>query len=154
MSTAITYDFDTILQVANLAALRNSAVNNSVLNIRGSTELVALLLDLNSKLACRSNDEDNGSVAGLQVRLGSKIGNENVSLMCLVKRFRRLSLCHEVRGNRCIIDWEGGMIKLRAMSSWNAMRQLAACHSFKHTTNALRQHPLLTCKQRTPGKCL
>lgn len=63
------HNLDTTLQVTNLASFGDSAINDCILDIRRTSKLVAFLLDLNSKFAGGSNDEDNGSISRLQVWL-------------------------------------------------------------------------------------
>lgn len=56
-------------QVIHLLPLRHPAINTRILNRRALPELVAFLLDLQSQLAGRGQDKDDGTVALLEVGL-------------------------------------------------------------------------------------
>lgn len=55
--------------VCHLYPLGHAAVDASVFDVARAAELVALLLDLYGQLSCGGHDENDGSVAVLQVRL-------------------------------------------------------------------------------------
>jgi len=63
------HNLDSGAKLLNLLALGDSAVDDGVLNVGASAELVALLLDLDGKLAGGGKNEDDRSVAGAEVGL-------------------------------------------------------------------------------------
>ena len=52
-----------------MGALRNTSVHYCVLDFTRCSELVAFLFDLECKLTCGGEYEDNGTVPGLEIRL-------------------------------------------------------------------------------------
>lgn len=63
------HDLDTALQVANLRALRRTAIDSGVSDFRVGAELRALLLNLDSELTSRRKDQRDGTIAGSKERL-------------------------------------------------------------------------------------
>lgn len=66
-------DLDTLSKVADLRATGNTTVDTGVSDARGATKLGDLLLNLNSQLTGGSQDQDNGSIARSQKRLGVNV---------------------------------------------------------------------------------
>ena len=62
-------DLNTRPQVPHLLALGHTTIYHSVLDLRTSSKLVALLLDLNCELSGRRKDQDNGTFTRLEVLL-------------------------------------------------------------------------------------
>lgn len=61
-------------KIIHLLPLRHPAINTCILNRRALPELVTFLLDLQSQLARRGQDEDNGTVPLLEVGLEGREG--------------------------------------------------------------------------------
>lgn len=68
-------DLDTTGEVADLGALGHTTVDASVANAGGLAELCDLLLNLNSELTSGGEDEDDGSIARGQQRLGVDVND-------------------------------------------------------------------------------
>jgi hypothetical protein len=62
--------FNSTREITDLGTLGDTTVDTGVADARRSTELLHLLLNLNSKLTGRSEDEDNGTIARSEERLG------------------------------------------------------------------------------------
>jgi len=65
-------------QVIHLLPLGHPAINTRILNRRALSEFVAFLLDLQGELASRGEDEDDGSVALLEVGLEGGRGKRKI----------------------------------------------------------------------------